>query len=237
MLGTLFLSVRGMPALIFLGVFLALVGWIVWAAIAANRRIQENLRNLATQLGMEFVPAPRRLDQPRLTGKLRGRKADIFSYVTGSGKSSTAYVAMTVEVAMPDKLSCTLNKRSFGTRMAERIATKMAERFFTEIAESLGVQEITIGDAEFDQAWVTWTNQPEFMRAALLPELRAKLVVAQRAGATGTFEINGGLVKYKEIGYFSETEKCERFVKLVDMVGDLAEVIAVAAEGQGMAEN
>jgi hypothetical protein len=226
-----------MPALIFIGVFLALICWIVWAAIAANRRIRENLRNLATQLGMEFVPAPGRLDQPRLTGKLRGRKADIFSYVKGSGKSSTAYVTMTVQVAMPDKLSCTLNKRSFGNRMTERIATKIAERFFTEIAESHGVQEITIGDAEFDQAWMIWTNQPEFVRAALLPELRAKLVAAQRTGATGTFEIDGGLIKYKEIGYFSETEKCERFVKLVDVVGDLTEVIAVATEAQGKAEN
>jgi hypothetical protein len=222
-----------MPALIFIGVFLALVCWIVWAAMAANRRIQENMRNLATQLGMEFVPAPGRLEQPRLTGILRGRKADIFSYVTGSGKSSTAYVAMTVQVAMPDKLSCTLNKRSSGTGMVERIATKMAERFFTEIAESRGVQEITIGDAEFDQAWAIWTNQPEFARAALLPELRAKLVEAQRAGATGSFEINGGLVKYSEIGFFSDLEQCERLAKQADLVCGLTEAIEVAADGQG----
>ncbi len=193
------------------------VGFVIWAAVAQKRRTTANLQKLAAQLGLEYVAAVGWMGQARVNGTLLGRKIDFFSYVTGSGKSSTTWAAVMAQAATAGTLTFTLQKQGFGTK----------------IAELFGAHEITVGDGEFDAAWFVQTNQPEFLRAALIPELRAKLMAARRAGTTGKFELKGSEIKYAEVGTFADAKRIGRFAALADVMCDLAAVSEVAAEGQG----
>jgi hypothetical protein len=197
-------------------VVVATGGLVIWAAMAQKQRTTANLQKLAEQLGLEFVAAPGWLGRPRVTGTLRGKQADFFTYVTGSGKSSTTWAAMTVQAATAGALTFSLEKRGFVTKI---------EKLF-------GAHEAVVDDAAFAKGWFVQTNQPDFMGAALIPELRAKLMAARQAGANGKFELKSGEVKYAEVGDFSVSTRCDRFAALADVMCDLADVAEVAAEGQ-----
>jgi hypothetical protein len=203
------------PCLFFIAVGVLIIGGMIFA----ERRIARNMRSLANRLGLEFIHVSGWWvsERPRMAGRLRGREVQVFNFTTGSGKSRTTWSAVTAQPAMAFPFTFKLQHQGFGTK----------------IAELFGAHEITVGDAEFDQAWFIRTDRPEFTRAVLLPELRTKLMEAQRTGATGTFELSVGLVKYTERGSFFTMKRAERFVTLANVVRDLAEVAYVAAEGQG----
>ncbi len=192
-------------------------GLLIWAVVAQTRRAAANLQKLAAQLGLDFDAGGGWLNRPRVAGSLHGRHVRIFNYTTGSGKSSTTWSAITAELSAPSPLTFTLKRQGFSTKIAE---------FF-------GAHEITVGDAEFDQAWFVQTNQPDFMRAALIPELRAKLMAVLHAGLAGSFQLKGGEVKYAEIGTFADARRTSRFAALAEVACDLADVAEVAAQGQG----
>jgi hypothetical protein len=195
----------------------AVGGLVILAAKAQKQRMTDNLQKLAAQLGLEFAPAAGWTGRPSVTGTLRGKKIDFFSYVTSTGKSSTAWAAVTVQVAAAGGLTFSLEKRGFVTKI---------EKLF-------GAHEAVVDDEGFTKVWFVQTNQPDFMSAALIPELRAKLTAARQAGANGKFELKSGQVKYAEVGGFADAKLSERFAALADVMCDLADVAEVAAEGQG----
>lgn len=192
---------------------------IIWGLIAAQRRTLENLQKLAVRLRLEFHPAEGWTKSPRLSGMLRRKPVEVFTYSTGSGKTRKTWAAISVRPAGACGLTFTLRKQGLGTK----------------ISELFGAREITVGDPAFDTAWFIQTNRPDFLRPALLPELREKLMAARQAGAHGGFECNGGVVKYAELGSFYQTERIERFVALADIVGDFADIVEVAGTMDGPA--
>ena len=185
---------------------------VIWGIVATQRRTTENLRKLADRLRLTFHPAEGWTGSPRVSGMLRGKPVDVFTYSTGSGKTRKTWAAIAIQPAGAAGLTFALRKQGLGTK----------------ISELFGAREITVGDPAFDAAWFIQTNRPDFLRPALLPELREKLMAARRAGAQGGFEFNGGAIKYAELGSFYQTERIERFVALADIVGDLADIAEVA---------
>jgi hypothetical protein len=101
--------------------------------------------------------------------------------------------------------------------------------FVTKIEKLFGAHEAVVDDAAFAKAWFVQTNQPDFMSAALIPELRAKLMAARQAGANGNFGLKSGQVKYAEVGGFADAKLSERLAALADVMCDLADVAEVAA--------
>ena len=207
-------------------VFAVFLPMLILGALAARRRTEENLQKLAAQLGLAFQPEVGWSQAPRVAGELRGKPVAVFLYSTGSGRSRVSWAAITVQLTRPSGLSFTLEKQGLGAKLAELF----------------GAREITLGDARFDAAWFVQTNQPEFLSAALIPELREKLMAVQGAGARGKFELKDGLVKYAEQGSLADAKLAERFVALADLVGDLADLVGdladlaeVAGTSQGQA--
>jgi hypothetical protein len=201
-------------ALVFLAA-IALAGFValvIKGAAVMRQRTAENLQKLGGKVGLELKPSVGPRKSPGLAGTLRGKPVEIFSYSTSTGKSSTPWVAITIQLTVPNGLTFKLQKQGFGTKVME---------FF-------GVHEVTVGDPVFDRAWFVRTNRPDFLRAALIPELREKLMVVQRSSSLGTFELKGGLVKYAETGTFANAPRMEQLVPLVDLLGDLADVAEVA---------
>ncbi len=143
---------------------------------------------------------------------MRGKSVAVFHLHHGERKSQQIWAALTIQPDNPGSFTFALQKQGLDTKIME---------FF-------GNHEVTVGDGAFDAAWFVRTNQPDFFRAALIPELREKLMAAQRVFPRGKFELKDGVVKYYEPGNFSSASQAKRFMAVADVVGDLADVADVA---------
>jgi len=201
------LMIFGVIAVVVLGV--AITSWI-----STRRKTIRHLQSLATQLQLDFLPAPSWFKEPRVTGTRRGRTVQIFNYRTGSGKTTRTWSAVSAQPAGDGRLTFTIRQRNLTTR----------------INHIFGPKPLTLGDPEFDKAWFVQTNQPEFLLNGLLPEVRARLMEARHAGAKGTFELDYAMVKYSESGCFTSHKCVGRFLAAAEAVCDLAELAEVAVK-------
>ena len=203
---------------LFAVMFLAIVGLVGWAGARSSRRAREQAQRLADALGLELEPAQPAFGlfwpSPRATGTMRDKRVKLFNYTTGSGKSRTTWSALNVTSRADGGLSFKLRKQGLGTK----------------VMELFGAKEITTDDATFDAAWFVQTNQPDFFRAALVGEIRDKLMAVQRAGATGVFQLAGGVVDYAERGTFGDDRRRQRFELIAPLLCDLADVAEVFAQ-------
>lgn len=192
--------------------FIAFLGAILWLGARTSAQARENVRRLAGALGLELTAAQPALGifhpAPRATGKIRGKTAALYNYSTGSGKSRRTWSALAVTPAVAGELTFELSRQGFGSK----------------VRELFGVKEITVGNPEFDRTWFIQTNEPEFFRAALLPELQEKI-----RPCPGTFKLENGVVIYAEEGQFANEERCRRFETVASVTCDLADVAEVFA--------
>ena len=151
-----------------LGLFAAAFGLVVRRAVRSSRQAADNVRTLAEQLGLEFAAGAPLLGlfypQPKAAGQLRGRRVEVLLLATGSGKSEVYQCAVSATVRATGGLTMHLQQQGLGTK----------------VMALFGATEIQVGEPEFDRAWFIQTNQPEFLRAALLPELRDKITALMR---------------------------------------------------------
>jgi hypothetical protein len=205
-----------------IGFFAIMVVLIGMAAARQGKRTAENVRQMAVTLGLQFEDKPPAMGifypEARAAGQLRGKRVELFPFSTGSGKSRVQWCAVSAAVPAASRLTFHLRRQGFGTKLMELF----------------GAKEIQVGDAEFDRTWFIQTNQPEFLREALLPELRGKIASLMResgASARGMeFKLDGSAVRYAEMGNFSDPARCRRCEHAAEIVCDLADVAEVFAE-------
>lgn len=205
--------------LLMIGLFVVVFGLLVWMAIRQVKRSSENMRRLADVLGLKFVSKPPAFSlfygEERASGLRRGRQVDLFAYATGSGRSRVQWCAVAAAVPASCALTFHLQRQGFGTK----------------VMGLFGAKEIQVGDAEFDAAWFIQTNQPDYLRSALLPEVREKInALVRELGVTARgmeFRLDKGAVRYAEQGNFAGDDPCERVQRAADIVCDLAEVAEV----------
>ena len=208
--------------LLMIGFFVVIAVLIGAAAVRQGKRAAENVRQPAGLLGLQFEDKPPVLgvfySGARAAGQLRGKRVELFPFSTGSGKSRVQWCAVSATLTVPGRLTFHLRRQGFSTK----------------VMELFGAKEIEVGDAEFDRAWFIQTNQPAFLREALLPELREKITALMResgASARGMeFKLDGNTVRYAEIGTFSDPARCQRCGRAAEIVCDLADVAEVFAE-------
>jgi hypothetical protein len=185
------------------------------------KRAHARVSRLAEELGLTMTP-PRVTfglfhSSPHASGERRGKRLEIYTYATGSGKSRTTWSALSAQPRADGGLKFKLTRQGLGSKFAQLFGTK----------------EIQVGDPEFDRAWFIETNRPEFFSAALLPELRTKLSAAATGGSRISFKLEQGKVVYAEAGGFFNDDRCRRFLALADVACDLADIAEVSATGAG----
>lgn len=199
------------------GIFVVLI--VAWAR-KQSERAHANVQRLAGQLGLTMAPVTTYLgfkSEPRASGLFRGKPAELFTYTTGSGKSRVRWTALALTPHDTGGFTFTLSRQGFGTK----------------VSELFGAREITVGDPAFDASWFIQTNQPEFMQAALIPELRARVTAAlERTGRSGSFKLEKERVIYAEMGDFSDVERCDRLARVAEPLSDLADAAEVFAESK-----
>ena len=208
------------PALVFVLFAFVAATVLVWS-IRYSRKATDNFAQLAIQLGL--TPAqPRKTlgivwSQPTATGEIRGRRARLFSYSTGSGKSRTHWCALSIDPRQHGGLTIEISPQGLGSK----------------IKEIFGTREIAVGEAAFDAKWFIQTNQPEFMQAALIPELRERLSASLAdAGRMQrpTLKLDSGTLRYSEVGSFGNELCCARISGLGEVMSDFADVAEVFAQ-------
>ncbi len=207
--------------LLMIGLFVAMIVFTIGAAARQSRRAMENVRQMAETLGLQFAEKPPTLGlfytDARADGQMRGKRVELFPFWTGSGKSRVRWSAVSAAVPVATTLTFHLRRQGLGTKFMELF----------------GAKEIEVGDAEFDRAWFIQTNQPDYFGGALLPELRAKINSLVRELGTQArgmeFKLEQSVVRYAEIGSFSNGDCCKRCLRAMDIVCDLADVAEVLA--------
>ena len=191
--------------------FGAIVAIIVAFAVWSTRKTRDNLTQLARDLGFQLRQKPPVLGLfqplPTVDGERGGRKVRFFQFTTGSRKSRTTWSAIGVECANPHDLKLNL----------------FAQNFLTQLGEKLGMQDIRLGDPAFDEKFVVQTNAPDYLRAALLPELREPLLRHWdfRMGRNN-LKIEGGEVVYAENNQFTDDAMLQRMKALLEVLLALA---------------
>lgn len=205
---------------LFVGIFVGIAIFMVVQGGKASLAARTNAQGLAERLGLTLEPATptwgRFYPPPRAIGTVRGKRVELFSYSTGSGKSRKTWAAISVAPAIPGGLTFSLTRQGLGSR----------------VLSLFGAKEIEVGNRAFDDRWFIQTNQPEFLRAALLPELQAKLMALDRTTLPGSVQLADGVVKYAEQGSFDRREICERIAAVLDVLCDLADVAEVWAQSR-----
>lgn len=209
---------------LFIAFIVGVVGFTFWGAARQGKRATENVRQMAETLGLQFVEKPPTLGMfytdSRAAGQMRDKQVEVFPFATGSGKSRIQWSAVSAAVPISTTLTFHLRRQGFGTKFMEMF----------------GAKEIEVGDAEFDRAWFIQTNQPEYFGAALLPELRVKINSLVRELGTQArgmeFKMEQNVVRYAEMGSFSNGDTCKRCLRAADIVCDFADVAEVLAGEQ-----
>jgi hypothetical protein len=201
-------------------VTIAVVSTLVTAGLGAvvahwnytRRKTTQHLQELANQLQLKFMPPAGWLKMPTVVGTLRGRTMQLFNFSTGFGRSKRNWSAVSALPAGDGRMTLSIRRNALTTRLNH----------------IFGPKRVTTGDSEFDEAWYVQTNQSEFVSAALIQEIRTRFMEARRAGAKGYFELQQGLVKYVESGYFTSPKCVARFGVAANLVCDLADIADVA---------
>lgn len=206
-----------MPNFVFPLVLVPAVAAVIFAiAVAQGKKAKANLLQLGDKLGLKLDAQGRFIKKYRLIGELRGKAVELFSYTTGSGKSQQRWAAIAVRVKASGGLTFSLKRRM---------------SLFEFIARLFRKNSVETGDPAFDRQWVLTTNQPDFMRSALLPEMREKIVRLSGGGlSSANYKYDLYTVRYSEQGSFGSGKLCARFGEIVDLLCDLADVVEVGAE-------
>ena len=175
------------------------------------KRARGNLAALARDLGLQLHEKPPLLglfpQVPTASGSRGGRTLQLYTFTTGSGKQRQAWQALHVSCENPHGLTFQL-----GT-----------QNFLSALGALLGQQDVQVGDPVFDQRFVVRTNAADFLRAALLPEIRAALLQhwPTRAGGANV-KLEGEGLTYAEIGTFTEASTVERMNAMLEPLLTLA---------------
>jgi len=200
-------------------IFVVVLGVIIRGAIVAVRKTRENLQTLASRLGLT-VEAPGgmgafALSRASLVGQFHGRPVRIHSYTTGSGKHRTTWCAISLTTRTPPDFSLKISR----------------ENLFTKAGRLFGMEDVTTGDPAFDEKFYVKSKQASYLRAALLPEVRMRLLDAlARHRSLGTFTAEAGEVKYAEMGTFANAKILDRFPDMLEIAGELAEIAEACRE-------
>jgi hypothetical protein len=198
---------------VFGALFALSFGFAIIGSIRRSRRIRDNLGRLGSEMNLPLVEPGKKSTfsarEAALEGSLRGRSIRIYSYTTGSGKNRSHWCAVQVAAENNRNLSITVSQ----------------ENMFTKLGEKLGFDQATVGDDAFDRQFYIKCNDEEFLRAGLIPEVRSGFVSAWKQGARGKVTVEGGWVKYAELGSFSDDRVCSLIPAISGLLCDVGEIV------------
>lgn len=147
-----------------------------------------------------------------VSGDYRGGPLKIWHFTRGSGKNSTPYIGMRLGVNNPRGLTFKFHE----------------EGFLSGIGKTFGMEDVQVGDSRFDDEFIVKCSDPEFIRMALLPEIKERFYQAYEAHkAHGLIKLEEDELYYEEDGRIRSEEVRARFTAVLDLCVDLRETVNV----------
>jgi len=141
---------EALPMLVAVGAMILVIGIAAAIGITQRRRMTEGFGSVAARTGLQ-VEEGNFLRAPRMTGNYRGRATQIYTYQVRTGKNSTTYTAVTMEIANPNHYTLTLRR----------------EHALDALGKKLGMKDISVGDNEFDRQFVV-KSEPEILAPEMI---------------------------------------------------------------------
>ncbi len=198
------------PAVLVVG-FLVAVTVVLRVMASKSRRAYENMQRLASRLSFtmkEVKPVLGIYEFPEITGEIHGKEVRIHTYET-KGQSKIKWAAISVTPRESSGLRFYIGRRGVTSKVWRALDSK----------------EFKIDDDTFDREWSIETNAPDFLKSALLPEIRRKFQSFE-----GKWEMTKGVITYAERGSFSQDERGIRVATIAEAACDLADAAEVYAK-------
>lgn len=94
-----------------------------------------------------------------------------------------------------------------------------------KVTEMLGAQDIKTGDTRFDGLLTVKSNDPEFIKLALLPRINRFFGIWETQDAKGTVELDGRNLLYEELCRVDNEQTHKIFEAVVELLCELRGVI------------
>lgn len=206
-------------------IFLGVIAVVAIIHTVTKKKATDHIRLFGEEIGVNVIGGEpffksiqwlSFLKKPtRVSGDYKGGAIEVWHFSRSSGKSSHPYIGLKLRLDNKRKLSFQFHK----------------EGLFSKIGKTFGMQDVSVGDAQFDKTFIVKSNDPEFIRAALLPEIMEKFYDAfEQHGAKGTIKLKGNEIYYEEGGRIRSDESRARFAALIDLCADLRETVYVYNE-------
>lgn len=174
------LSPPVMVALLVGGVaaFAWLLRFVIRHQRALNKRIEANWRDVAAQLGGEYVPPTgswRNRTARRVDVVIEGHKVSLDNFTVSTGKTHVTYTRARVATTSTHRLHVS------------------REHFLSGMAKALGAQDVQVGDAAYDERFQIKSDDEAWARRVLAAPIRkqhledAKLQLRVHKGWVETF--------------------------------------------------
>ncbi len=141
----------------------------------------------------------------RIEGERRGCDVSIYHYSTG-GKNSTTYATMRITLDNPKDLKMGFSRESM----------------LGKLGKTFGMQDIQTGDQRFDDMFIVKCSDPEFIKRALLPEIKERFYeVWETHKSQGTITLRDDAFAYAEVGMIRSDAVRNRFAAVAELMCDL----------------
>ena len=98
---------------------------------------------------------------------------------------------------------------------------------YEKVAGMFGYKDIVVGDPVFDSVFAVGGSDEEFIKAALIPEIRARLIAFWPKAGGGRIKVEDGEAVYEEMGNFSRERCREHLEKAFPVLADMAAIAEV----------
>lgn len=182
-----------MEVAIFFGVLLVIGG----VAIFAKHRHSANWQKVAKRLGLGFEDSTW-LGHPRLYGKFRDVDVDVMIETVGHGNQKQVYTEVQAPVS----------------GLAPRGLTVYREGLFQKLGKAIGGEDIQVGDAELDKAFIIKGEDPRAVVELFRhPSLKRALLIGQRRHQT--LRVDYPRVRIRARGRTTNTDTLESYIRTV----------------------
>ncbi|MEM7101615.1 MAG: DUF3137 domain-containing protein [Bacteroidota bacterium] len=195
------------------------VGYLVLRlATRRNEQMKQQFTILADNLGCQ-VNLPEKMflniDKgfPSVDGMLDGKSLHVYMYTVGSGKNQRTYTAFKIK---------TTNRYSYTLKIYR-------EGFFSKLGKGLGMQDIEIGDPEFDKEFIIKANDDFFVKEIFDDPLKSHfLQVADKM--KGELKLKGDEISYSEMVFLVTRNKRSNFEQVIYLGSALSDAITRFSE-------
>jgi hypothetical protein len=205
---------EALPMLVGVGALILFIGIGAAIGITQRRRMREAFGSLALRTGMQ-VEEGNFLRAPRLTGNYRSRATQIYTYQVRSGKNSTTYTAVTMEIANPNHYTLMLRR----------------EHALDGLGKKLGMKDLEVGDSEFDSKFVV-KSEPQILAPEMIRQY-GNLRDALMRIPTIFVDLKDSTLRHHERGIQSNPDT---LTSILELLASIADAIA-ASDGERVVDD